>query len=162
MCLQLDIDQTFRCRTDFRCLALFFSDSLGQKTQIHIISDCFHMSMLTGSENITGTADFQVTQCNSETGTEFGKLADCVQPLGCHLGQHLSALESKISIGSAAGTTNSSAQLVELGKTQPVSVFNNQRIAVGDIDTGFNDSRTDQNVDFLFHQLPPDTGKSFF
>ena len=162
MRFQLDVDQAFGSRTDFRCLALLFGDSLGQKTQIHVISDRLHMSMLAGPEDVSGTADLQVTQGNAKTGPEFGKLTNRVQPLGCNLGQDFAALEGKIGIGPAAGTPDSSAQLVKLGKSQPVGIFNNQRVAVGDIDTCFNDGCTDQNINFLFHQLPPDTGKGIF
>ena len=46
------------------------------------------------------------------------------------------------------GVFYTATKLVELTQTEPVSVFDNERIGVGDIQAGFDDRSTDQNLHF--------------
>ena len=50
---------------------------------------------------------------------------------------------------------------MKLGKPQAVGVFNNQRVAVGYIDAGFNNRRADENINFALQKLAPNVAQFF-
>ncbi len=44
---------------------------------------------------------------------------------------------------------NATFELIELGKSQALAIFDNQRIGVGVVNAAFYDRRCDQHVNFL-------------
>ena len=87
---------------------------------------------------------------------ELGKFPHCRQPPRGFLPQHLVPLKREIGIGTAVGTSDTSPQLIQLGQSEAVGIFNNEGVHVRHVHAGFDNGRADQNIRLMFHQLPPD------
>ena len=48
----------------------------------------------------------------------------------------------------AARTAHAAADLVQLRKAQPVSVLNDERVDIRDVNARFNDGRADKDLNF--------------
>ena len=77
----IDVQVRGALRRLFGRLALFGTDGLTQKLEIHIISDGLHMAVLLAAQYIAGPADFKIPHCNFKARTELGKLPYGRQPL---------------------------------------------------------------------------------
>ena len=47
-----------------------------------------------------------------------------------------------------ARAAHAAPDLVQLRKTQPVGILDDERVDIRDIDTGFNDGRADEDLNF--------------
>lgn len=140
----------------------FLSDGVGEQTDIEVVADGFHVAMLFRSEKTAGPADFEVTHGDVEPGAEAGEFADSGEAFGGDFGEGFAAGEGEIGESAASGAADPSAELIELGEAHAVGVFDNEGVAVGDIDAGFDDSGTDEDINFAFEELPPDFGEFMF
>ena len=154
MGVHLHIHETFFLTVGV-LFALFLADRFAQKLQIHIIADSFHMPVLLCAEHIARAADFQVAHRNFKAGAKFRVFANRRKSPACNFGKLFAAPERKIGARPPRASAHAPADLVELGKPQAVGVFNNQRVAVGHVDAGFNNRRADENVNFALQKLAP-------
>ena len=113
------------------------------------------MTVLLCAEQVARAADLHIAHGDLEARAELGKLAHRLQPFGRDVAQHLAAHESEIRERAAGGTPHPSAQLVKLRQPEAVGVFDDQRVDVGDIHTGFDDGGAHQNINVVLQHLPP-------
>ena len=106
------------------------------------------MSVLFRSENISRSANFEVTKCNTNPWSELCKFSNCLQTLFRLLRKTFSFFIQEKGIGNPVGTSYTPANLIELGKSHPVRILDNQRIRVRNIETGFNNRSGNQNINF--------------
>ena len=106
------------------------------------------MTGLLSAKQIACTADLQVAHCDFKAGAEFGKIPDGRQALFGDFSQVLIGLIGEVGVGVTGRTAHTAPELVELRKSKPVCVFDDQGVSVGDIQTGFNDGSADQYLDF--------------
>ena len=74
-------------------------------------------------------------------------------------GKLFAARKGKIRTCAAGTSADAPADLVELGKSQFIGIFNNQRVAVGHIHTRFDNRGADENVNFALQQPPPNVAE---
>ena len=106
------------------------------------------MAGLLCPQQIARAADFKVAHGNLEAGAELRVFADGVEPLFRDLGQDFSLAEREVRIRMTARAAHAAPDLVQLRKTQPVGILDDERVDIRDIDTGFNDGRADEDLNF--------------
>ena len=94
--------------------------------------------------------DLQVAHGDLEAGTEFGKVTDGGQSFFRDFRQILAGLVGEVGIGMTGGAAYTATELMKLGKTETVSVFNDKGVGIGDIQAGFDDGGAYQNLDLTF------------
>ena len=102
------------------------------------------MARLLRAQKIARAADLQIAHRDLEARAELRVLADGVEPLFRDLRQYLAPAERQIRIRVTAGAAHAAADLVQLRKTQPVRVLDDERVDVRDIDARLDDRRADQ------------------
>ena len=58
------------------------TDGGGHQLAVQLIPDGVDVAALFGAENITGAADFQITQGNAKTGAQLGIFFDGLESFG--------------------------------------------------------------------------------
>ena len=104
------------------------------------------MPGLFGTQEVAGAPNFQIPHGDFEAGTEFRKVPDGRESFFSNLCQGFIGPISEIGIGMPGGTSHPSPKLVELAQTEPVGIFDNQGVGVGNVQTGFDDSGAYQNL----------------
>ena len=105
------------------------------------------MTGLLGTQQIAGTPNLQVPHGDLKAGTEFCKIPDGRQPFFRNFRQVFIRTVGEIGIGVAGRASYTAAELMQLGKTKPVCIFNNEGVGIGDIQSGFNDGGANQYLD---------------
>ena len=81
-----------------------------------------------------------------ETGAELGKLPDGLQPAVGGLGDSLLRRVEEVGVGSLAGSSHPTSQLIQLGEAEAVGSFHDQRVDLGKVEPGYDDGRRHQDV----------------
>ena len=104
------------------------------------------MTVLFGSEKISGTPQLKIAHGDSEARAEFCVFPDSLKPFLGYFGKCPALRECKISICAARRSSYSSSDLMELRQPEPLRIVNYKRVGVRDIYPGFNDARTDKYI----------------
>ena len=105
------------------------------------------MARLLRAQQIARAPNLQVPHGNLKAGAELREIPDGAQPLFRHLRQGFIRPVGEVGEGMAAGAAHSAPELVKLAQTQPVGVFDNQGVYVGNVQTGLDDGGTHQHLD---------------
>ena len=151
----LQVDEAFRLSLP-RGFALFLPHGLGEQPQIHLVPHRLHMAVLLGAQQVARAPDLHIPHGDFEAGAEFGEFPDSLQPLGGHVGEHLSPHEGEVGEGAAGGAAHPAPELMELGQAVAVGVFDDQGVDVGDIHPRLDDGGAHQDVQLMLQHLPPD------
>ena len=108
--------------------------------------------MLLCAKQISGTANFEIPQRDFEPGTKRGVFFDGRQSFFRDLGQHLCLAIGEVCVGTTAGTSDTPADLVQLGKAVVIGVFDDERVRVRNVDPGFDDRRAYKEIHVAFEQ----------
>ena len=120
------------------------------------------MSGLRASQKVTGASDFKITLGNGKARTQIGVLGNRLQPLmGCFRKRTVRGIE-EVRISALTASAHTPTQLVQLGQTEGIRAVNNQRICIGNIQTGFHDGRTHQHVKIVVPEINDDAFKLMF
>ena len=142
---------------DFRNKFYLFAAQLGdfhlEKLTVEIETDHIEVSGLLCAQQISGAAYLKVAQGKLETCPLGGASSQRRQPFSGVRGDDGIARQKHIGVRLTAGAANSSAQLVEFGKTEAVGSLYNNSIGVGDIQTGFDDGGGNQTVDLSGNEV---------
>ena len=114
------------------------------------------MTVLTLSQKVARAADLQILHRNLKTAAQIGKLPDRRQTLFCNFPQHLVPLIHQKGISRPVRASDTSAQLIQLGQSHSVRIVDDDRVDVGNVQTGFDDRRRNQNVDFAVDKAKHD------
>ena len=109
------------------------------------------MAGLLGTEKIPRTADLQISQSNFHPGSESRKITDGIEPFFRIFRKYFISAEGQIGTRPPGRPANPASDLMQLSKTQTVCILNDQRIDIGNVDTGFNDGGAHQNLRFPTH-----------
>ena len=104
------------------------------------------MARLLSPEQTARAADLQVAHGDAETGVELRKLADGAQTLFGDLAQLAPAPERQVRACAPVRAAHTPTQLVQLGKAHTVSILDDERVHVRDVNAGLDDRRADQNL----------------
>ena len=132
------IDKTLHVLRDGR-LSLCVSHGGTEHLHIHVIADAFHLSRLVRTEQIARAANLKIAHGNLDAGAEFSKFANRLQSLAGGLGERFEGRYCQIGVCPAGASSHAPSDLVQLRKTEITRVFDNQRVAVGNVDSGFDD-----------------------
>src|SRR5690606_12933463 len=99
------------------------------------------------------TAEFEVAHGDAKAGAELVVLAHRGESLAGDFKQARVAVEEEIRVGLMLEPADASAELVKLRKTEAVGTFDDDRVAVGDIEAALDDRGADQHVIAAGHEL---------
>ena len=117
------------------------------------------MTGLLGPEKRACTSDFQIPQSNFYPGSEGCKVTNRIEPFFGVLRKHFVPPECEIGTRPPGRPADTAANLMKLSKAKPVGVLNDQRIDIGNINAGFDDGGTDENLHFSAHNTIHHVGK---
>ena len=132
--------------------ALETGDGLFEELAIEFKADAGDVAALLGTEEVTGAPEFEVAHCDAEAGAELVVLFEGVEAFVGLIDEGGVAVEKEVGVGLAFEAPNASADLVELREPEAVGAFDDEGVAVGDIDAGFDDGGTDEDVVFARHE----------
>ena len=104
------------------------------------------MPVLLCPQQIAGAANLQIPHCNLKARTQLGIFPNRRQTFFRQLAQCLILLIGQIRIGNAVAASHTAPQLIKLGQTHFVSLVYNHSVGIGNVQSGFNDCGTNQNV----------------
>ncbi len=117
------------------------------------------MSMLFAAKQISGTANLQIAHGNFKSGTEFREFPNSRKPFLRDFRKDFIGHKCEISIGASAAASYPPSNLMQLRKSEPVCIVDNQCIGIWHINTCFNNRCTHENINFVIYHLPPDFRK---
>ena len=89
--------------------------------------------MLLSAEDVARSAYLEVLHRYLETASEFGISHQRVQTFARVLGEYLPLSHREIGVREVMAPAHSAAQLVKLRKSQPVRVYHDKRVGVGNV-----------------------------
>src|SRR5690625_274374 len=104
------------------------------------------MSTLGGTEKISRPAEFQIAHRDAESGAELCVLPKSCEPFAGEIEDPPVPLQQQVSVSLMGKSTDPAADLVKLRKAETIGRIDNDRVAVRDIDSRFDDCRADQNI----------------
>ena len=112
------------------------------------------MPALFGSQDISGAAYLQVLHRYSETGAKLGGGEHRLQSSfgGLAQGAGAGAGDQKIRIGSTAGASDTTPELVELRESKRVGAIDYQGVDVRNVQAGLYYSRADEDIEFALRE----------
>lgn len=119
---------------------------------VKVVADGVHLSGLFGTEEIAGSADLEVAKGEGVSGSELVEFGEGLESFLPAFGEGFAAGVEEVGVGLAVGSPDAASELVELRKTEVVGVFDDQGVGVGDIESGFDDGRTDKDIDFTLDE----------
>ena len=118
--------------------------------------------MLLRAEQVARAAYLQVAHGQLEAGAELGVFPDRVEPAPSVLAERLALAVGEVCVCMLVAAPHAPADLVQLGKPQPVRVLDDEGVGVGDVHARLNDGGADQHVDFPLDHAVPDGGELLF
>ena len=119
-----------RLEVRFFFSSLRLTDSLIEHFAVQIVADRLHMAGLLSSQKISGTADLQIPHGDLHAASELRELTDRVKPLLRILPEHLVPAIHQKRIGVSIRPSDPSAKLIQLRKSQPVRVADDQCVDI--------------------------------
>ena len=136
-------------------LAAFLADRFAEQLEVHVVADALHVAVLLTAHDVAGAAQFEVAHRDLVAAAEFRVFADRGKAFLLHFGEHLVFAEGEIGVGASGASADAAAQLVKLGKSHAVGVFDDQGVGVGQIDAGLDDGRADEDIRLLLEHGAP-------
>ena len=118
--------------------ALELSDCPAQELAIEGKADCGDMTALFGTEQISGAADGEIAQGESDTRTETRGGLERFEPFLCVGRQRVQGRGQEVGIGLHGAATDAAAKLVEIGDAEPIGPIDQDGIGAGDVDAVFD------------------------
>ena len=110
------------------------------------------MTVLFRAQKISGAAQLQIAHRNLDTASQLRKFTDRLQTFFRLLKQLVAPVHEK-RIRSPPGTSDATADLVELRQPQPVGVVDDDRVRIRNVQSRLNDGRGHQNVDIALDEI---------
>ena len=104
------------------------------------------MAGLFRAQQIARAPDLQVPHGDFEAGAKFREIPHGGQPLFGDFRQILVRTVGKVGVSVAGGPAHPAPELVKLAQTEPVRVFDNQGVGVGNVQARFDDGGAYQNL----------------
>ena len=123
-------------------------DAATEQLAVKVEADGRDVAALRRAEDVAGAAQLEVTHGDAEAGAELVVLADRRQAAVGRADQRGVPVEEEVGVGLAVEASHAPSQLVELGEAEPVRAFDDERVAVRDVQSGLDDGRADEHVEF--------------
>jgi len=125
---------------------LLSPDSRSEQLTVHFVADGIDMPTLLAPEDIASAADFQIAQGDTKSGAELRIFLDGLKAFSSGRINGAFDRQEQIGVGPVFVATDPTAELVEFGQAEPVGIVDDDGIGVGDIQAGFDDGGTDEDV----------------
>ena len=135
---------------------LVLLDRLGHHADVQVEADALDVPGLLVAEQVAGAAQLQVLHRHVESGAERRVLRDRRQAVVRLLGQRLGRIVQEVCVRALAAAADAPAQLVQLREAEAVGSVDDQRVRVGDIQTGLDDRRAHEHVDVAMPEVADD------
>ena len=129
-----------------------FLDFFVEHTAVELVADDVHLPVLFRTEQISGATHLEIFQRDLDTGSELGKITDRGESFFRIFIQDFFRLIGDVGIGLAVGSSDSSFQLIQLRQTEPVTVFDDDRIYIRHIHARLDDRRADEDIRFFSYK----------
>ena len=121
-------------------------DRLANEAHVEIEAHTGNVAGLLGAKDVAGTAHLQVLHGYGHARTKVIVLRDSCQAVIGSFRERSALGVQEVGIAALAGAAHAPAQLMQLGQAHMVGVFHNEGIRISDIQAGFHDGGTYQNV----------------
>lgn len=132
------------------------------KLAVKVVAYGVHLARLFCAEEIAGSADLEVSEGERVSGAELIELGEGLESLCSGFGEGFIGGEQKVGVSLSVRSSDSAPELIELAQAKVVSVFDNQGVSVGDIESSFDDCGADKDVDFALDESDHDGFKFGF
>ena len=105
------------------------------------------------AQQVAGAAQFEVLHGDVEAASERRVLRDGGEAVVRLLGHRLGRVVQEVGVRAFAAAADTPAQLVQLGEAEPVGVVYDQRVRVGDVESGLDDRRAYEHVDVAMPEV---------
>ena len=131
-------------------------DRVGDHAHVQVEPDTLDVAGLGASQEVAGASDLKVALSDSQAGPQLSVGGDRLEALVRGLGEGLVAGVEEVRVGAFAASSHAPAQLVELGQAEGIGAVHDERVGVGDVQAGFDDGRTDQDVELVVPEVLDD------
>ena len=114
------------------------------------------MPVLLCAQQVARAANFQIAQGDLKARAEGGVFTDGGKPLGGDLGERLARTVGEIGVRLPPRAPHAAADLVQLGKPQPIGILNDERIGVRQVYARLHDGGAEDHVKLPAHKRLPD------
>ena len=114
------------------------------------------MARLFPAEQVSCTTNLKVFESNLNTRAQLVIHRECVETVVCCFAERCGLVIEEIGIGALASTTHATTQLVELAQAILICPVHDQRVGVGNIQTGLDDGGGDQHIELAFPEVDND------
>lgn len=153
-----EVELDFRADAVGAGFAFETGDGLFEELAVEFETDSGDMAALLGAEEVARAAEFEVAHGDAEARAELVVLFKGVEAFVGLVDEGGVAVKEEVGVGLAFEASDASADLVELGEAEAVGAFDDEGVAVGDVDAGFDDGGADEDVEFACDE----TGHDFF
>src|SRR4051794_18308928 len=99
------------------------------------------MAALLATEDVARATDLEVGQRDLEPSAQLGRVEDRLQPLSSDVRELAALAVEKVRVGAPRRSTDTAAQLVQLRQPQRVSTVDDDRVGIGNVESGLDDRR---------------------
>ena len=127
---------------------LHLDDRVLEHRLVELEPDLLDVARLLVAEQIAGAADVEIVAGELEARAEAVELGEHLQPLLRRLGDRSVGRHRQISVSARLGAADAAAELVELGKAEPVGAIDDERVRARNVEPAFDDRGRQQHVIF--------------
>ena len=126
------------------CLELLHG--IGQQPHVEVKPDGHDLAALLGPQQVAGTTYLEVLHSDLEAGAQVGGGEDGLEALLRNLAYRALWAVQQVGIGAVRAAADTPPELVELRQPEVVSVVDDERVRVGDVETRLDDGGAQQDV----------------
>ena len=127
-------------------VALQAGDGLAEKLAVEFETDADDVAALLGTEEVAGPTELKVAHRDPEAGAELSVLAHRGEALTGNLEEPSVAVEQEVSVGLMFEAPDPATELVKLREAEAVGPFDDDRVAVWNIETALDNRRADEDL----------------
>src|SRR5262249_22005378 len=142
-----EIDPKIDIEPGLKFPALQLGDCLLEQLAIQIETDRHDMAALSGAENATRAANFQIAHGDPKSGAERAVLFDRVDPFARGANRHHLAREKQIRVSFMLGPADAPAELVKISQPKTIGAVDDDCVGVWNIQTALDDRGANEDVD---------------
>src|SRR6266540_828875 len=121
-------------------------DRFRQELDIQLEAECGDVTGLLVAEQVARAANLEVAHRDRETGTQLGVVGERRQA-GPRFGGQLGHVRiEQVRVRGHVGSPDTSADLVQLRQAELIRALDDQRVRLGDVESGLDDRRRDERI----------------
>src|SRR5262249_26472456 len=120
---------------------------------IQFVADGRDVAALLRAEDVAGAANFQIAHRDGESSPHVTELFDGSQPLGRIARKVLIRIDQQIAVRAVLIPPDPATKLVQVGQAVSVSLVDENRVGIWDIEAAFDNGRGQQNVELMIDEI---------